>query len=127
MEERPDSDLSKVFLRERAPFTSVKRSICRRTMKRAFPDRDVPGSCFHVLRKTPATELLRAGTPSQAVTDFLGHTNEATVQHLHRSSTSLRIPDRKALPSVPALHNIAGRYDKTANHICSDCFQRNLR
>lgn len=79
IEERPDTNLSKVFLRERAPFTSLSRCVCSRVMKRTFPDRDVPGSCFHVLRKTMATELLKTGTQAQTVTDFLGHTNNSTV------------------------------------------------
>lgn len=79
MDERPDSKESKIFIRERAPFSSLTRNVCRKTMKRAFPDRNVPGSDFHVLRKTRSTDLLRNGASMQTVTDFLGHRNNSTV------------------------------------------------
>lgn len=73
MKERPDTDSHSVFIRKRAPFKQVGRGACYNALGDALPDRDVPGSGFHVTRKTYATNLLRNDVPVQHVAEALGH------------------------------------------------------
>ena len=46
----------------------------------ALPERNVPGSGFHVTRKTYATNLLRNDVPVHHVAEALGHQGLYTVQ-----------------------------------------------
>ena len=59
-------------LREQAFHSPVGRFVCRKALDTALPDRDVPGSGFHVTRKTYATELLRKGIGISQVSEALG-------------------------------------------------------
>lgn len=61
-----------VFLGEKASHSPVGRSICRKALDTALPDRDVPGSGFHVTRRTYATDLLRKGIGIAQVAEALG-------------------------------------------------------
>ncbi|MCD8018945.1 MAG: tyrosine-type recombinase/integrase [Clostridiales bacterium] len=79
MYERPASDTRAVFLRKVAPFSAVGRNACQNALNDALPGRDVPGSGFHVTRKTFATNLLKNDMPPQRVAEALGHQGLATV------------------------------------------------
>jgi site-specific recombinase XerD len=80
--ERPtNSNLSYIFLAEKAPFGKLTPLICQRTLKHALPDRHVKGSGFHVLRKTFATNSLQNGVGLDDVVSALGHSTNDNVQH----------------------------------------------
>lgn len=76
---RPAGRSHYVFITHKAPYRKIGRSVCRRILKKALPERDVPGSGFHVTRKTFATELLKNGTGYLDVAGLLGHTGTDTV------------------------------------------------
>lgn len=71
---RPKSSERYVFLRHVAPYTKVGKGVCLDALHRVLPERFVPGSGFHVTRKTFSTALLRKGVKRQLIADLLGHT-----------------------------------------------------
>ena len=79
MQERPATDGRNIFIRKHAPFRNIGSGACRNALNRALPDRDMPGSGFHITRKTYATNLLRNNVPVQHVADALGHQGLETV------------------------------------------------
>lgn len=79
MTERPDTQDSRIFIKERAPYNSLGRSACGRALDSALPRRDVPGSGFHVTRKTYATTLLRNGVGIDIVSEALGQKGTTAV------------------------------------------------
>lgn len=78
-EERGLKSTKNIFLSENAPRKPVGRAVCGRALKTALPDRDVPGSGFHVTRKTYATNLLRSGVGTGMVAEALGQQGTASV------------------------------------------------
>lgn len=76
---RPAGRSQYVFITHKAPYRKIGRSVCLRILKKALPERNVPGSGFHVTRKTFATELLKSGTGYLEVAGLLGHTGTDTV------------------------------------------------
>ena len=72
-EERPDTDDPHVFIRNCVPYTKIRDSAACDAFKKAFPDRDVPGSNYHCLRKTFNTELLRGGVKASNIAELDGH------------------------------------------------------
>lgn len=68
-----------VFLKTRAPFGPVGPSVCRHAMERILPSRNVPGSKFHTVRRTFATDLLKKGAETSLIADALGHSGTGTV------------------------------------------------
>lgn len=79
MQERPDTDSRSIFIRRYAPFKPIGPGVCQNALKDSLPERNVPGSGFHVTRKTYATNLLRNGVPVQHVAEALGHQGLHTV------------------------------------------------
>lgn len=79
MYERPKTDTRNIFVRKNAPFSPIGRGACRAALKDALPTRDIPGSGFHVTRKTFATNLLRSDIPPQQVAEALGQQTLDTV------------------------------------------------
>lgn len=79
MKERPQTECRNIFIRERAPYHSVGRNACQKALQAALPERDVPGSGFHVTRKTYATSLLRGGAGLNMVVEALGQTGTGAV------------------------------------------------
>ena len=77
--ERPKVKNQSIFLSEYAPFEQVNRTSCQVALKDALPDREVPGSGFHVTRKTYASELLRNGVPADKVAEALGQIGTTSV------------------------------------------------
>ncbi len=73
-EERYESDSPYVFISEKAPHQNLRSSACYRALHSALPERKVEGSGFHVMRKTYATSLLRAGVGANMVAEALGQT-----------------------------------------------------
>lgn len=76
---RPDSESSYVFIRHKAPYDKLERSSCFKTIREVLPEHKVPGSGFHVTRKSFATSLLRHGTAINIIIDSLGHRSDSTV------------------------------------------------
>ena len=76
---RPAGRSHYVFITHKAPYRKIGRSVCRHILKKALPERNVPGSGFHVTRKTFATRLLKNGTGYLEVAGLLGHTGTDTV------------------------------------------------
>lgn len=72
-EGRPRCASPFVFVKHRAPYDGLTRSACRDAMVRTF-GHGVTG--FHVLRRTFATSLLRAGSGRGEVAEALGHRTE---------------------------------------------------
>lgn len=68
-----------VFLKSRAPYNRVRPLVCADALERILPERNVPGSKFHVTRKTFATDLLKNGTPVSVIADALGHSDMTAV------------------------------------------------
>ena len=68
-----------VFLKTRAPFGPVSPAVCRHALERVLPERDIPGSKFHVTRRTFATDLLKKGIKTSMIADALGHSDTGTV------------------------------------------------
>lgn len=79
MEERCQKDNPYIFLCEKAPHKPVGRSVCHKALETALPERDIPGSGFHVTRKTYATDLLRKGVGITHVADALGQRGTSSV------------------------------------------------
>ncbi len=73
MKERPETDSRSIFIKKYAPFKQVGRNACYNALNHALPERAVPGSGFHVTRKTYASNLLRNDVPVQHVAEALGH------------------------------------------------------
>ena len=72
-EGRPESPGRTVFVRCRAPYTPVGANAAQVALHKALADRKAPRSGFHSLRKTFATNMLRAGAKPQEVAESLGH------------------------------------------------------
>ena len=72
-EERPDTDDPHVFIRRYAPYTKVRDSVACDAFNKAFPDRDVPGSNYHCLRKTFSSDLMKGGVKATDIADLDGH------------------------------------------------------
>jgi site-specific recombinase XerD len=79
MEGRPNSESSYIFIGHKAPYEKLERSSCFKAIREVLPERKVPGSGFHVTRRSFATSLLRHGTSINIITDSLGHRSDSTV------------------------------------------------
>jgi site-specific recombinase XerD len=92
VEERPESCERTVFLRSKAPYTPVGAGVARQSLARALPDRRVPGSGFHSLRKTFASSMLRHGAEPAQVAEALGHRGLGNVRkYLHLDEERMRL------------------------------------
>ena len=77
--ERRQSPNPVIFLSEDAPFEPLDSTACIRALHSALPERSVPGSGFHVTRKTYATQLLRNGVGVDMVINALGQRGDDAV------------------------------------------------
>lgn len=92
VEERPESGERTVFLRSKAPYAPVGAGAARQSLARALPDRRVPGSGFHSLRKTFASNMLRHGAEPAQVAEALGHRGLDNVRkYLHLDEERMRL------------------------------------
>ena len=64
------SDL--LFVSLKAPHKPLLRNICYEALKRILPQRSVPGSGFHVTRKTFSTHKLQRGIPPERISSAIG-------------------------------------------------------
>lgn len=80
---RPNDKTSSnnLFVKNRVPYDPVKRGVCANALKRTVPERRIPGSGFHVTRKTYATDRLRNGTGKQGIADLLGQKDTQSLRH----------------------------------------------
>ena len=76
---RPKSADVHVFIKHKAPFKGLHRSVCAKALKRFLPQADAYRNGFHVLRRTFATNLLRGNTKAKLIADSLGHSTDSTV------------------------------------------------
>ena len=72
---------SHIFIKHRVPYDPLTRGACTSALRRTIPDREVPGSGFHVTRKTYATDCLRRGAGKQGVADLLGQRDTQSLRH----------------------------------------------
>ena len=84
-EERPDTDDPHVFIRNYAPYTKVRDSAACDAFNKAFPDRNVPGSNYHCLRKTFSSDMLKRGVKPSNIADLDGHRGMETL-HVYLST-----------------------------------------
>lgn len=68
-----------IFVQSKAPYGPLNKGACAGALKRALPGRKVPGSGFHVTRKTFSTDMLRGGADPSGIADVLGHSTTGTV------------------------------------------------
>lgn len=68
-----------IFVQSKAPYSPLNKGTCRGALERALPGRKVPGSGFHVTRKTFSTDMLRGGADPSNIADVLGHSTISTV------------------------------------------------
>ena len=81
-----------LFVKTKMPYGSVKKGVCLDALKRTLPDRNVPGSGFHVTRKTYATDRLRNGASRQGIADLLGHKDTHSLKsYLQFDSSNMRL------------------------------------
>lgn len=76
---RPKSKSSYIFIHHRVPYDNLKPEACLRALKKALPDRNVPGCGFHVTRRSFATALLYKDVKINTIVDSLGHSSDCTV------------------------------------------------
>ncbi len=76
---RPQSSEPYVFIRHEAPYNRIQRGVCRSALKRFIATSDNKSCCFHSLRKTFATQLLKGNTKVELISDSLGHQTDSTV------------------------------------------------
>lgn len=79
-EGRPESRSGYIFITHKAPYRKIGRSVCKRIMQNAFPEKRDKGAGFHITRKTFATQRFRSQCGCSEVADLLGHTTTDTVQ-----------------------------------------------
>ena len=90
--ERPESAERSVFLRSKAPYAPLGAGAAQRSLAKALPNRDVPGSGFHALRKTFASNMLRCGAGPGQVAEALGHRGIGNVRkYLHLDESRMRL------------------------------------
>lgn len=76
---RPQSSELYIFIRHEAPYDRIQRGVCRSALKRFIAAPDDKSCCFHSLRKTFATQLLKGNTKVELISDSLGHRADGTV------------------------------------------------
>ena len=70
---RPESREESVFPRREAPPAPLDAGAARRSLRKALPDRGIPGSGSRSLRKTFASNMPRGGATPAQVAEALGH------------------------------------------------------
>ncbi|NLB41385.1 MAG: tyrosine-type recombinase/integrase, partial [Clostridiales bacterium] len=78
-EGRPESKSPYIFINHKAPYDRITRSVCGLALKSALPERNIPGSGFHVTRRTFSTAMLRRGKKISVISESLGHRNDSTI------------------------------------------------
>lgn len=68
-----------IFVQSKAPYAPLNKGACRGALERSLPGRKVPGSGFHVTRKTFSTDMLKGGADPSSIADLLGHSTISTV------------------------------------------------
>lgn len=68
-----------VFVSLTSPYKRLSRCVCYGMLKRIFPNRKVPGSGFHVTRKTFSTNRLKNGTAPEQIANALGHSGTGSL------------------------------------------------
>ena len=92
VEERPTSGERTVFLRSKAPYVPIGAGVAQQSLARALPNRRVPRSGFHSLRKTFASNMLRHGAEPAQVAEALGHRGLDNVRkYLHLDEDRMRL------------------------------------
>lgn len=76
---RPESCDTHIFIKHKAPYTGLHRSVCAKALRRFLPQENTYSNGFHVVRKTFATSLLRGGTKAELIADSLGHSTDSTL------------------------------------------------
>ncbi len=78
---RPKTQEKALFLSVKAPYRRIgKSAACYKALIRLLPERDSPGSGFHVTRKTFSTEKIRQKITPSAIRDLLGSSDETSLR-----------------------------------------------
>lgn len=78
---RPVTSCRYIFVKVRAPYDPLSPAACRYALTHTLPNRNCPGSGFHVTRKTFATEQLQRNVSRNTVADLLGHQGTSSVSN----------------------------------------------
>lgn len=79
---RPDNTQTpKLFVSTQKPFGSLSGEVLRATVRNALPNRNVPKSGFHVLRRTFSSRTMNAGNSPEMVAELLGHSG---IDNVHK-------------------------------------------
>lgn len=70
---RPESREESALPRREAPLAPLDAGAARRSLRKALPDRSIPGSGFHSLREALASNMPRGGAAPAQVAEALGH------------------------------------------------------
>ena len=70
-----------LFIKKRVPYDALNCAACSAALRRTLPERTVPGSGFHVTRKTFATDRLSDGAGKQGIVDLLGQKDTQSLCH----------------------------------------------
>ena len=91
-EGRPESQSRHVFITHKAPYKKVSRSVCKRIMEKALPDKKGEGYGFHITRKTFATQCFQNNCGFSEVADLLGHTTtETAMEYISLDEERMRL------------------------------------
>ena len=83
---------SKVFISSRKPFGSLGKVCLRAALRKALPNRNVPKSGFHVLRRTFSSIAMNSGNSTAIVAELLGHSGPDNVhKYLSLDSAHMRL------------------------------------
>ena len=89
---RPRSSVPYIFIRHEAPYDRIQHGVCRSALKRFIGVSDDKSCCFHSVRKTFATQLLKGNTKVELISDSLGHSTNSTVhKYLSLDEKQMRI------------------------------------
>ena len=88
---RPDSDLPFVFLRGRAPYVKMGRTLPYQIFNGYRLKIGLPKCAFHGLRRAVGTNMVVAGIPVTTVSQVLGHSGiDPTKQYISLDSVHLK-------------------------------------
>lgn len=109
---RHQTESQSFFIKSRTPYDSIKRGVCRDALNAALPERNCPGSGFHVTRKTFASDQLCNDVGKDPLADMLGHRGTSSLApYLNLDPDKMRLC-ALSLEETGLIMSKGGRYDR---------------